>query len=231
MSDPTRVQIESNFFDNYATLHNDYSVYKKEEYFKILGLLNLKKTTNLNILSIGCGTGIFESILLDDGYNVFGIDLSINLLKKCNFKKAKADCIKLPFKDKSFDNILCAAILHHVPVTLHESAIKEFSRTLKSNGKLLIFEPKTTFRSQFLHPLSQLLKMRTATEAPINSVNFKNLISKNLIINKFEFLPRIKCNFDNKFISFIYSFIQNIFSLIPFIDNNEFFIIIADKKP
>ncbi|NMB57372.1 class I SAM-dependent methyltransferase [Candidatus Beckwithbacteria bacterium] len=51
----------------------------------------------------------------------------------------KSDIIKIPVQDKSFDVIMCTEVLEHLPEPI--KAIKEFSRILKSNGKLIITAP------------------------------------------------------------------------------------------
>jgi len=48
----------------------------------------------------------------------------------------------LPFDDKSFDLITCFGVLHHVPNV--STVMKEFHRTLRPNGFLLIREPEVS---------------------------------------------------------------------------------------
>ena len=50
-----------------------------------------------------------------------------------------SDIIKIPEPDGSFDAILCTEVFEHLPDPI--SAIKEFSRLLKSGGKLIITAP------------------------------------------------------------------------------------------
>jgi ubiquinone/menaquinone biosynthesis C-methylase UbiE len=49
------------------------------------------------------------------------------------------DIVKIPEPDKSFDAIMCIEVFEHLPDPI--SAIKEFSRLLKSGGNLIITAP------------------------------------------------------------------------------------------
>lgn len=50
-----------------------------------------------------------------------------------------SDITSIPEKDNSFDAIMCIEVFEHLPDPI--SAIKEFSRLLKSGGKLIITAP------------------------------------------------------------------------------------------
>ncbi len=50
-----------------------------------------------------------------------------------------SDITKIPIANASFDNIMCIEVLEHLPEPI--KAIKEFSRILKPNGKLIITAP------------------------------------------------------------------------------------------
>jgi ubiquinone/menaquinone biosynthesis C-methylase UbiE len=50
-----------------------------------------------------------------------------------------SDINKIPVKKSSFDNVLCTAVLEHIPHP--ELAIKEISRILRKGGKLILDAP------------------------------------------------------------------------------------------
>lgn len=50
-----------------------------------------------------------------------------------------SDITNIPVKNTSFDAIMCIEVLEHIPYP--ELAIKEFSRIIKKNGKLIITAP------------------------------------------------------------------------------------------
>ncbi len=113
------------------------------------------------ILDIGCSN--CRNLLPFTKFTKYGIDSSKEMIKfskkytkKYNFKvKLKqASAEKLPFKDNSFDYVLCLAVLHHAKK--REKAIQEIYRILKPEGKAVItvwnklqkkflFKPKETF--------------------------------------------------------------------------------------
>lgn len=51
---------------------------------------------------------------------------------------SKADLIRLPYTDESFDTIFCIAVLEHLPIQDLAPAVKEFYRTLNSEGLLVL---------------------------------------------------------------------------------------------
>src|SRR2546422_5846754 len=72
------------------------------------------------ILDAGCGTGRNFPQLLAAGSKVVGVDFSLGMLKTAqgNFPalpivQADLEC-ELPFKDSSFDAVLCALIGEHL---------------------------------------------------------------------------------------------------------------------
>jgi len=96
------------------------------------------------VLDAGCGPGRDSKVFYDLGFNIFGVDLSSNLLKiasqKCPqgiFKKA--DFLSLPFNDKYFDGIWASASLLHLEnISDVEKALSEFNRVLKKDGILCV---------------------------------------------------------------------------------------------
>ncbi len=103
----------------------------------------LRKIRNRKILDAGCGPGLY-SILSAENNEVTALDLSKDALKiaqkeaekagvKISFKEG--DVRKLPFDDNSFDIIISAGVMEHLPDI--EKAISEASRVLKTGGFLI----------------------------------------------------------------------------------------------
>ncbi len=53
----------------------------------------------------------------------------------------KYDIYNLPFKDDEVDEILCEALIEHIPFTKEEKFFKEIARVLKIGGKLYLSTP------------------------------------------------------------------------------------------
>ena len=101
------------------------------------------------ILDQGTGIGQYPFSLYREGYrNIVGLDFSKELIKSArkNTKKlgypvrfVEGDIRKMPFKKYSFDVVISAGIVEHVPET--EKTIQELSRVIKERGYLIIHVP------------------------------------------------------------------------------------------
>lgn len=95
----------------------------------------MKRTTRLvkflnkrdKILDLGCGDCCNTKYLKNMGYkNIVGLDV-VNE-GKCMIPKLY-DGKKIPYKDNSFDVIICSFVLHHIPD--YDSIIKEMKRVTR----------------------------------------------------------------------------------------------------
>lgn len=105
----------------------------------------IKKSNGGKILDVGCGNGNLFTFLLDEKYELFGVDFSENMIAEANSKCGDwasfsvADAEKLPFDDSTFDILVCNASFHHY---IHPNEVlMEMNRVLKYGGKLLIGDP------------------------------------------------------------------------------------------
>jgi ubiquinone/menaquinone biosynthesis C-methylase UbiE len=85
-------------------------------------LENLVDSTPNQLLEVGVGTGRFATWLAQKGFEVVGIDLSKQMLKKAKEKKSRlnvnvslirADVHFLPFKKGVFDEGICINVIDH----------------------------------------------------------------------------------------------------------------------
>jgi ubiquinone/menaquinone biosynthesis C-methylase UbiE len=98
---------------------------------------------NSEILDVGCGNGKNMKYMVDNGFvNVHGCDFSSKLVQICKGKQLdviEANILSLPYQDKSFDNVICVAVLHHLSTRLNRTcAINELVRVTKSEGHIFI---------------------------------------------------------------------------------------------
>lgn len=89
---------------------------------------------NSMILDVGCGVGYLSSKFANKHCRIYGIDIAFNYLKMAVRKDnpynfVQADILNLPFKDKSFDIIVCSEVLEHIPYV--ENSLEEIKRVTR----------------------------------------------------------------------------------------------------
>ncbi|MBI2486384.1 MAG: class I SAM-dependent methyltransferase [Deltaproteobacteria bacterium] len=118
------------------------------------------------ILDVGTGTGKQAFAFAKKGYDVIGIDLSEAMLevanKKNKYENVKfevADAINLPFVNNSFDVSCASFVLHNMPLTIREKALKEMVRVTKPKGMIVIIDyalPKNGVRRFLIYHFVKL---------------------------------------------------------------------------
>lgn len=106
---------------------------------------------NKKILDLGCGKGMVGYLIKIQrnltGSELIGMDISEELLgfsKKHNIydKLIKGDITKkLPFKDKSFDLIICSEVIEHMEKRIGELLLREMHRIINKDGRIIITTP------------------------------------------------------------------------------------------
>lgn len=139
----------------------------------LIGRLRIKRLLNyLDIfakdggllLDAGCSSGflLLSYIKEKEGRKAVGIDIGSGHLKNA-FKQAKnlaverntyflvGDLEDLPFKNNSFDTIICSEVLEHLLEP--DRAIREFERVLKSEGILIVTTPNPLHIFKKINPV------------------------------------------------------------------------------
>lgn len=99
-----------------------------------------KKSTS--ILDVGCGDGYLLHCLSHLNSSKTGVDMNSARLKRAQERVPdvtfiKGDVYKLPFKDKTFDVVICSEVLEHLEHP--EKALKELKRVAKQ--KIIVTVP------------------------------------------------------------------------------------------
>lgn len=97
-------------------------------------------------LDVACGTGMFTRSMAKKMKLVYGVDISIGMLKKAaeyaaknrisNIRFARAKGEKLPFPNTLFDGVACCGALHLFQDTVQ--ALDEMNRVMKRGARLAV---------------------------------------------------------------------------------------------
>jgi ubiquinone/menaquinone biosynthesis C-methylase UbiE len=114
------------------------------------------------ILDVGCGAGDETEFINPLSKNIMGVDIvstAIDSFRTRGFEGLITDVRYLPFKDESFDFVVCPEILHHLrgQGNLIDFLI-EFSRVLKTNGYLVTLEPNAFSVSGMMMNIANTIK-------------------------------------------------------------------------
>jgi ubiquinone/menaquinone biosynthesis C-methylase UbiE len=133
-----------------ASKYNPDSFHKKSNFIirwieglRIKDIIReLDPLDNDRILEVGCGAGnVMEKVRRG---RIIGVDLSWSLAKIALAKSAEkdifvADAQLLPFKDASFNKVICSEVLEHVLDP--DVVLREISRVLDRSGVVVITIP------------------------------------------------------------------------------------------
>lgn len=162
------------------------------------------------ILDAGCGQGQIKDFFESHGAEVdyYGIDLTVGD-SSWKFKvSAVADLHQIPFKDNSFDKIICTTVLEHVVNPI--KVVGEFNRVLRPNGRLYLMVPMAwhlhqqphdhfRFTKYSLEEFAKRYDLRIERLDPIGGYFYvwRYLLGLRFISDKNHYLVRLLASFFN----------------------------------
>jgi len=128
--------MKTNDFEYYNYLKNrsKFSLWFRKNFL----LKPIIKEFSGKVLDVGCGIGEFMQLYS----NSYGIEINkhvVNYCRKNGLRVYYGSVFDIPFKNNTFDGILCSNVLEHLEKP--ERAISEMRRVLKKVGTLLIIVP------------------------------------------------------------------------------------------
>lgn len=157
----------------------------------------LAPAPGMRLLDVGCGVGHLLAWLATHTARAgrpvacHGVDLSFNSLRAARraglLAVSVGDAAHLPYRDASFDRVVCNGAAHHLPDL--PAALRELFRVLQPGGRLVLYEPvdspltgavrRTVFRrSRYESPADLEHKhafTRAAVERALAEVGFVDL--------------------------------------------------------
>jgi len=198
---PNYISLSKKSFNKQAEIYDStyYGSYARGAYEYLLNKMN--ELNFNNILDVGCGTGKMLSRIIQikgDKINVYGLDISEEMLKKADSRLGKKVTLihgnsdNIPLDSDLFNIVICNYSFHHYPDP--EKVIDEMRRVLKKEGKLLICDRfyygpiRSIVNFAILFAKSGDVKMYSKKEMTklLNKFHFKNVTWEK--INKKSYL-------------------------------------------
>jgi 2-polyprenyl-3-methyl-5-hydroxy-6-metoxy-1,4-benzoquinol methylase len=99
----------------------------------------------LRVLDVGCGEGQLTAAIADAGYQVLGVDVAEEPLRRARSRQADLELRRVepagewPLADASFDAVWSGETIEHVADTARW--LSELRRVLRSGGRLILSTP------------------------------------------------------------------------------------------
>ena len=146
--------------------------YPNEELCRFLGKNFFCKTTknergNIKILEVGCGSGANLWMLVEEGFDVYGLDFAKEAIELCqqrvgpNAKLRTGNMLDTKYEDNFFDVVLD---VFSANTFIHQDYLiflKETARIIKPGGIFFFFTPCCTSKAFIEHEPAQLLDKYT----------------------------------------------------------------------
>ena len=106
------------------------------------------------VCDVGCGIGFVSQLY--PNFDITGIDISDEMLKRNPHKWLNAPAEAIPFPDDTFDFVICRSLLHHLEVPA--KGLTEMYRVLKPGGTWVCWEPNLSIFNDWIRKLAKLTR-------------------------------------------------------------------------
>ena len=113
---------------------------------RLAGLRLYRPAAGMNILDVGCGTGVHLELYQRYQCNLFGLDSSAAMLEVAHrrlgntAKLELGNAARMSYEANMFDLILCMLTVHEMNPEMRTATIQEMKRVLKAGGRMIIID-------------------------------------------------------------------------------------------
>lgn len=108
--------------------------------------------SSASVLDVGCGIGFVSQLY--PNFDITGIDISQGMLDHNPYVCQKAVAEAIPFKDDTFDWVICRSLLHHLDDPI--IGMREMVRVLKPGGTFCCWETNFSPLNDLVRRISRL---------------------------------------------------------------------------
>ena len=170
-SEETHYQREKIYWDQRGS--EDYATLSASDRERIASWIGW--TGRGRILDVGGGAGMVSRLIKDQPETrVTCVDISAEMLRHAPVSAVQADGMQLPFPSDTFDMVVAAAFLHHLP-GLESDVLAECHRVTVPDGRVIGYDPNgwSLQNRVFMGDGPLRLKRFTPDERPIVPKNIE----------------------------------------------------------
>lgn len=148
MLDNKGFDLWANGYNESVRISETSDTYPFAGYKKVLGTIyeKIRQQLGKKILDVGFGTGVLSTKLYNDGYEIWGIDFSREMIRIAGEKMPGAKLLQYDFtqglptelENQRFDGIICTYAIHHLDDGAKIDFIHKLRQHLTDQGRIYI---------------------------------------------------------------------------------------------